>query len=59
MGENIECNWAKPLALSGNQWDQDAEKLAKKSLVFTDKLTFEKSDNGVRVEPYDSGVGTK
>ena len=38
---------------------QYAEKLAHTPLMFTDELTHTDPDNGVRVVPYDSGVGRK
>ena len=38
---------------------QYAEKLAHTPLMFTDELTHTDPDNGVRVVPYDSGVGCK
>ena len=52
------CHWAKPKELGSNgKYMQYAEKMAHTPLMFTDELTHTDPDNGVRVVPYDSGVG--
>ena len=51
------CDWAKPnFQDSEGNWRQLTEKLAKMPLIFTDRLTHENSDDGVRIGPYDSSV---
>ena len=49
----VKCQYSKPSALVGTSWDQDYEKLARKSLMFADPLTAETPAEGVKVE-YDS-----
>ena len=49
----VKCRYSKPSALSGNSWDQNDEKMARKSLMFADPLTAQTPAQGVKVE-YDA-----
>ena len=59
-GKEMFCDWAKPnYQDSEGNWRQLTEKLAQMPLIFTDRLTYENSDDGVRIGPYDSSVSDK
>ena len=54
------CDWAKPnFQDSEGNWRQLTEKLARMPLIFTDRLTRENQDDGIRIGPYDSYVSSK
>ena len=44
------CHYSSPAKLVSNSWDQKAEKLARKSLMFSDLLSVESPDQGVKVQ---------
>lgn len=52
-GLSVKCQYSKPSALVGSDWDQDNEKLARKSLMFADSVSAQTAAQGVKVE-YDS-----
>ena len=52
-GLKVKCQYSRPSALVGSAWDQDQEKLARKSLMFADSVSSESPAQGVKVE-YDS-----
>ena len=52
-GLKVKCQYSKPSALAGQYWDQDQEKLNRKSLMFADSVSAESPAQGVKVE-YDS-----
>ena len=53
------CDWAKPnFQDSEGNWRQLTEKLARMPLIFTDRLTRENQDDGIRIGPHDSYVSS-
>ena len=54
-GIDAACKYSEPQSLSGNSWDQKSEKLARTSIMFTDKVSIETPDQGVKVA---FGAGT-
>ena len=59
-GGEMYCDWAKPnYQDSEGNWRQLTEKLARMPLIFTDRLTHENSDDGIRIGPHDSSVSDK
>ena len=43
------CQYSSPAQLLSSAWDQKAEKLARRSLMFSDLLSLESPDQGVKV----------
>ena len=52
-GVRLKCQYSKPSAVAGTSWDQDNEKLARKSLMFADSVSVDNAAQGIKVE-YDS-----
>ena len=50
------CPYSKPAELYYDSWDQKAEKLARTSLMFSDKVSVETPDQGVTVDYESSGA---
>ena len=55
-GEKVACRYSKPLSKSGNTWDQDTEKLARNSLMFSDETSRLNPTQGIQVKYTDSGT---
>ena len=55
-GEKVACKYSKPAALSGNNWDQDTEKLARNSLMFSDQTSRLNPTQGIQVKYTSTGT---
>ena len=44
------CEYSKPAHLLYGSWDQKSEKLARTALMFSDKVSVESPDQGIKVE---------
>ena len=50
------CEYSAPAKLSAGSWNQKAEKLARTSIMFSDKVSVETPDQGVTVDYEDGGA---
>ena len=54
-GVEGSCHYNKPVSFNGYKWDQKSEKLARTSLMFTDKTSIQSPDQGIKVKFGSSG----
>ena len=54
-GISGSCHYNKPASFDGYNWDQKSEKLARTSLMFTDKTSVQSPDQGIKVKFGSSG----
>ena len=54
-GISGSCHYNKPASYNGYKWDQKSEKLARTSIMFTDKTSIQSPDQGIKVKFGNSG----
>ena len=58
-GVSGSCHYNKPASYNGYKWDQKSEKLARTSIMFTDKTSIQSPDQGIQVKFGNSGPWEK
>ena len=54
-GMNLNCEYSHPIEKEGNNYNQNSQKLARTSILFTDKVSIEDPAAGIKVK-YGSGT---
>lgn len=55
-GKNGFCKYSRTVELDGNSWNHYSEKLARSSLMFSDKLSLETPSQGIQTSYQDLSV---